>query len=191
MARIEPLAVCGPSLAYLITKTPGNRASRHYKNNPGETVMNRIQQGFTLIELMIVVAIIGILAAVAVPQYQNYLAKSQATRVMQETGALKTVIETCALEMRTTIGVGVGECDLNWTNSNLIGAPVQAGLDVEINDDGTAAIDATFGADAATALAGENLSWDRGAGGTWTCSSSIEERFRPAGCAGQGGGSGG
>jgi len=54
--------------------------------------MKNMQKGFTLIELMIVVAIIGILAAVAIPQYQNYVAKSQVARVMGETGSLRTAI---------------------------------------------------------------------------------------------------
>ncbi len=57
--------------------------------------MQKSQKGFTLIELMIVVAIIGILAAIAVPAYQNYTLRARFTEVVNATASVKTGIEIC------------------------------------------------------------------------------------------------
>lgn len=83
--------------------------------------------------LMIVVAIIGILAAIAIPQYQNYIAKSQVSRVMSESGGLKTVVEACINEGRGTAAtnpwvsnlaasaaLAAGQCELGATASTLL-----------------------------------------------------------------------
>ncbi|TVO62528.1 prepilin-type N-terminal cleavage/methylation domain-containing protein [Denitromonas ohlonensis] len=60
--------------------------------------MKRAQQGFTLIELMIVVAIIGILAAVAIPQYQDYTIKAKVGNALTAVDSIKTAVALCAQE---------------------------------------------------------------------------------------------
>src|SRR5690606_29978043 len=144
--------------------------------------MKTMQKGFTLIELMIVVAIIGILAAIAIPQYQNYIAKSQVSRVMSETGSIKTAIETCMMD-----GVAETDCNVGWTASNLLGEGVdvgdQDGLVATYSlDDNTATITASFGGSAASAIRDGELEWDRSDEGVWSCTTTVESKFAPAGC---------
>jgi len=69
----------------------------------------KAQAGFTLIELMIVVAIIGILAAVAIPQYSNYTVKAKIASVLASVASVKTAVAVCAQENGGTLD----NCDLN------------------------------------------------------------------------------
>ncbi|QSQ97212.1 pilin [Acinetobacter indicus] len=140
------------------------------------------QKGFTLIELMIVVAIIGILAAIAIPQYQNYIAKSQVSRVMSEVGAVKTAVETCLND-----GIAEANCEYGWTNSNILGAKALQGTDGLVATFGGAEANTTlvakFGGNAAQSISGKTLTWTRfPATGTWVCSTNVDAKYRPASC---------
>lgn len=79
-----------------------------------KTGLNHQAKGFTLIELMIVVAIIGILAAIALPAYQNYTNKARFTEYINATAAAKTAVEVCS-----QVNTGV----LTTCDSNAAGIP--------------------------------------------------------------------
>lgn len=160
--------------------------------------MNHTQKGFTLIELMIVVAIIGILAAVAIPQYQDYTARSQVTRVVGEVNALKTGIED-ALQRGATIVEGyqdnipANEIAIAYdsTKSNLLDAGAGNANGVTITAGGTATptVEAFLGGQASAAVTGAVVEISRDAQGRWACIitnganvAGWKDSYAPAGC---------
>ncbi len=140
------------------------------------------QFGFTLIELMIVVAIIGVLAAVAILQYQNYVIKSQVARAIAEAGDIKVVVENCIDNGQLAIGTGSGNCVLSTTGSSILFGRTQnnnislpAGTGVPqvflAVPPISSTITATFGNSASGAINGAQIIWTRDQYGVWLCSS--------------------
>lgn len=155
--------------------------------------MKQVQKGFTLIELMIVVAIIGILAAIAIPQYQDYISRSQMNRVYGEISSLRTAIEENLMRGEDPSTLDVND-DLGFTGSNLIstnatGTPPVGTPDVDVDDTGVGAIEAAMGGNSSAAVRGATVTLTRNAAGVWRCSvdgsaaTGWKSSFVPSGCA--------
>jgi type IV pilus assembly protein PilA len=82
--------------------------------------MKRAQQGFTLIELMIVVAIIGILAAVALPAYQDYTVKAKASEVVLAASSCRTTVSDVVQTATTLPAAGAWGCESTSASSKYV-----------------------------------------------------------------------
>lgn len=139
--------------------------------------------GFTLIEMMIVVAIIGILSVVAIPFYQNYVVKAQISRAVGELSAYKIPFEESVSSNGNVTNSSIGYTPSNLTSGDL---SIDIGM---LNPDGSGQLQVTMGGNAHPNVSGLILRFDRSDSGRWACVidnsgavSAWKSSYLPPGC---------
>jgi type IV pilus assembly protein PilA len=146
--------------------------------------MKKVQQGFTLIELMIVVAIIGILAAIAIPAYQDFTIRSKVTELINAAGVCKTSVAEF-YQSKGVMPATVGEAGCSTAGTNNSGPPTVAAGTIQVAAIGNLASQLTGNASGTTLTYTPQLTGGAGSAvKAWDCFTGtlIAAKYLPAVC---------